>query len=85
MCHPCGQDMYMGSCEITSPSSFSQAWTVTGPRKEGCITSVYSKLSFSRDDVTGDQGNFYCCCVLANARYLSLSLCVCVCVCVCVF
>lgn len=41
--HACEPDRYEGRFSATCPSEWTSAWTVTGPRKEQTIISVYKR------------------------------------------
>jgi len=43
MIHPCGPDTYKGSAQLLSDAAFVQQWEVTGPRKQGSISTRFAK------------------------------------------
>ena len=41
--HPCVDDLYEGSMVIKSPVEFEWSWRVSGPDKDGTISTVYRR------------------------------------------
>lgn len=43
--HDCGDDRYLGSYVVLSPSTWKVTWTVSGPGKETRLSTVYFRVA----------------------------------------
>jgi len=47
--HNCEPDFYQGQLQLASPDTFSIAWRITGPRKDGVIDNMYTRIAADQE------------------------------------